>query len=327
MKEPSNTTFKLERAKINEIIAKEGQYNEDDIYIKKWEGNNSSNNYLAEIAKDGTSFIGVLNKNFEKDGYGFYRFQNGDHYFGSFKYDQRNYNGFYIWPKEEVGDKTHTESYHGFWRDNKKHKYGIYMWLDEQEDNEEFDNADFDAYVGIFEANNFKRGTFLQKKGENYYVYHGDFTPDGKRNDEHAFFYSASLDRLFHGKIENDVFISGYIVYFNSDEGIIDNIVYCDFDSNKSVKKIKMQEEINEEELKKEKEDNELFRNVILEIDYFGKIYETYKNTIKFIIEEMGELSVFEDNEKFPRIMNTAVEYNKQNIFLDIESKALGKKV
>ena len=71
-------------------------------------GNNNIGNYLAEITKDETSFIGVLNNRFEKKVYGLYSFQNGDHYFGMFKYDQRNYNGFYIWPKEERGDKVHT---------------------------------------------------------------------------------------------------------------------------------------------------------------------------------------------------------------------------
>jgi hypothetical protein len=326
MKQPSDTTFKLERNKINEIIAKEGEYIEDDVLIKKWGGNNTSNNYIAEISKEGTAFIGVLNNNFEKDGYGFYRFQNGDHYFGNFKEDQRNNNGFYIWPKEEVGEKSHTESYHGYWRDNLKYKNGIYMWLEEEEDNEEFDNANFDAYVGMFEGNNYKRGTFLQKKGDKYYVYHGDFTDDGKRNDDNAFFYSSSLDRLFHGKIENDVFISGYISYFD-DEGIISNIVYCEFESDKSVKYLVEKEDINEEDLKREEEENNLFRNVILEVDYFGKIYKSYKETIRFIIEEMREISIFEDEEKFPKIMTTAVEYTKQNIFLDIEAKVFGKKV
>ena len=112
------------------------------------------------------------------------------------------------------------------------------MWLDEEEDNKGFDNANFYVYAGIFEGNNFKRGIFLQKKEDNYYVYHDDFTLDEKRNDDHAFFYSYSLDRLFHGKIENDIFKSWYIVYFVFDSGDIEKIVYCDFDSNKDVKKI-----------------------------------------------------------------------------------------
>ena len=326
MKEPSPTSFKLERAKINEVLSNQEEYTEEDILIKKWEGNNTYGNYLAEITKDGTQFIGILNNRLEKEGYGYYRFQNNDHYFGSFKYDQRNYNGFYIWPPEEKGDKIHTESYHGYWKDNKKNKYGIYLWLDEEDENEEFDKADFQAYVGQFDGNKYIRGTFLKKENDNYYVYHGDFTPDGKKNDEKAFFYSSSLDRLFHGKIENDVFKNGYIIYFN-DEGLIDNVVYCDFETDKSVKKIIMKEDINEEDLKREKEENSLFRNVILSIDYFGAIYLTYKNTVKFLTEEMGEITIFEDKEKYPILMKTAVAYNKNNIYFDIENKALGKRV
>jgi hypothetical protein len=157
MRESSTTTFKLERAKINEVLSNQEEYKDDDILIKKWEENSNSGNYLAEITKDGTQFLGILNSRLEKEGYGYYRFQNDDHYFGSFKYDQRNYNGFYIWPSEQRGDKIHTESYHGFWKDNKKNKYGIYLWLDEEEDNEEFDKANFEAYVGNFDGNKYIR--------------------------------------------------------------------------------------------------------------------------------------------------------------------------
>jgi hypothetical protein len=327
MKEPSTTTLRLERKKINDSINENGEYTDSDITIKRWEGNSSQGNYLAEIAKDDSQFVGILNNRLEKEGYGFYRFPNNDNYFGSFKYDERNYNGFYIWPQEEVNGKIHTESYHGFWKDNKKFKYGIYLWLDEDEDNEKFDNANFDAYVGQFEGNNYKRGTFLKKSGDNYYVYHGDFTPDGKKNDNNAFFYSSSLDRLFHGKIENDIFKNGYIVYFNSDSGLIENIVYCDFEDNKDVKTMKMKDEINKDDLKAEEDETLLFRNVILSIDYFGIIYKTYKGTVKFMIEEMGEVSIFEDKEKFPNLMKTAVAYNKNNIYFDIEGKALGKRI
>ena len=326
MRESSTTTFKLERAKINEVLSNQEEYKDDDILIKKWEENSNSGNYLAEITKDGTQFLGILNSRLEKEGYGYYRFQNDDHYFGSFKYDQRNYNGFYIWPSEQRGDKIHTESYHGFWKDNKKNKYGIYLWLDEEEDNEEFDKANFEAYVGNFDGNKYIRGTFLRKDGDNYYVYHGNFTPEGKKNDEKAFFYSSSLDRLFHGHIENDAFKNGYISYFN-DDGIIDNIVYCDFGDNKEVKKMIMQEDMKEEDLKKEKDDNTLFRNVILSIDYFGEIYNTFKSTVKFLIEEMGELTIFEDKEKFPTLMKLIVAYNRNNIYFDIENKALGNRV
>ena len=326
MKEPSETSFKLERAKINDFIAKDGEYNENDVMIKKWEGDNASGYYLAQISKEETQFTGVLNNNLERDGYGFYRSQNGDHYFGMFQNDKRNFNGFYIWPPTQEGDKVHSESYHGFWKDNKKNKYGVYLWLDEDEDNEDFDNANFEAFSGELDGNNFQRGTFLRKNGDNYYVYHGNFTPDGKKNDENAFFYSSSLDRLFHGKIENNDFKSGYIVYFDSDSGEVQDYCYCEFENNE-VKKTVIKEEMNNEEVKAELDENILFRNVILGIDYFGAIYNTYKDTLKFIKDQMGELDIFEDSEKFPTLMKTAVAYNKENIYFDIEEKVFGKKI
>jgi hypothetical protein len=88
MKEPSNTIVKLERAKINEVLSKEEEYRDEDILIKKWEGSNSLGNYLAEISKEDSQFDGILNSRLEREGYGFYKFPNGDHYFGSFKYDK-----------------------------------------------------------------------------------------------------------------------------------------------------------------------------------------------------------------------------------------------
>ena len=326
MKEPSNATVKLERAKINEAISKDQEYRDEDILIKSWEGNNSQGNYLAEIAKEDSQFDGILNNRLEKEGYGFYKFPNGDHYFGSFKYDKRNYNGFYIWPQEEIEGKIHIESYHGFWKDNKKNKLGTYLWLNEEEDNEEFDNANFDAFVGKIEGNNFERGTFLKKNGENYYVYHGNFSPDGKKNDEKGYYYVSSLDRLFHGKIENDTFKNGYISYFD-EEGNMTKIIYCEFESNNDLKNILTQEEMNQEELQKEMEENILFRNVILGIDYFGSIYSTFKGTYKFLSENVGELSIFEDKDAFPNIMKNASAYNKDNIYIDIETKVFGKKM
>ena len=326
MKEPSNATVKLERAKINEAISKDQEYRDEDILIKNWEGNNSQGNYLAEIAKEDSQFDGILNNRLEKEGYGFYKFPNGDHYFGSFKYDKRNNNGFYIWPQEEIEGKIHIESYHGFWKDNKKNKLGTYLWLNEEEDNEEFDNANFDVFVGKIEGNNFERGTFLKKNGDNYYVYHGDFASDGKKNDEKGYYYCSSLDRLFHGKIENDSFKNGYISYFD-EEGNMTKIIYCEFESNNDLKNILTQEEMNQEELQKEMEENILFRNVILGIDYFGSIYSTFKETYKFLSENVGELSIFEDKDAFPNIMKYASAYNKNNIYIDIETKVFGKKM
>ena len=91
MKEPSTTTFRLERKKINDSINENGEYTDSDITIKKWEGN-SQGNYLAEIAKDDSQFVGILNNRLEKEGYGFYRFPNNDNYFALYIYLLYYYN-------------------------------------------------------------------------------------------------------------------------------------------------------------------------------------------------------------------------------------------
>lgn len=100
MKEGSETTFLLDKEKILAAIAKDGQYKTDEVRIRKWDGNEGTETYLIEADKANIKFVGVLNKLFERDGYGVHEFANGDKYFSFFKNDQRNFNGIYYWPSE-----------------------------------------------------------------------------------------------------------------------------------------------------------------------------------------------------------------------------------
>ena len=44
---------------------------------------------------------------------------------------------------------VYSEMYYGFWKDNKRDRNGVYIWIDEPLGNEQFDSANFDAYVGL----------------------------------------------------------------------------------------------------------------------------------------------------------------------------------
>ena len=66
--------------------------------------------------------------------------------------------------------------------------------------------------------------------------------------NENGFYYSAKFDRLFYGKIENDIFVKGYVVYFNPDEGNIDNIVYANFDKDLNISNIILDKDLEQKE-------------------------------------------------------------------------------
>ena len=326
IKKPSDTCIYLDKEKIVEQISKSGEYTTDNAKIINWSGRGHSDNFLVNITIKNLTFIGVLNKVFERDGYGLHKFANGAKYFGYYREDKRNFNGIYFWPKEEKDGRIKQEMYYGFWKDDKIEKNGMYIWLDEskEEKNKNFDNTNLEAYVGNFVNGTYTTGTYLQKIGDDYFLYHGKFTEDGKKNDENGFFYSAKFDRLFHGKIENDIFIKGYVTYFNPDEGTIENIVYVNFDKNLNVSNI-----ILDKDLQKKEKDNESklcsrFRDIILGIDYFGELYKKVKDITKFVDENMNGFKIFNNDEKYPLMINLAVAYSRNNIDIDIKSKVFG---
>ena len=324
MKQPSETSIYLDKEKILESISSSGEYKTENAKIKKWSASGEhSDSSLINVNIKGISFMGCLNKVFDMDGYGIHKYPNGDKYFGFYRNDKRNFNGIYYWPSEEKDGRIKQEMYYGFWKDNLKEKNGMYVWLDEstQEKNKNFDNTNLEAYIGDFTGGSYNRGTYLQKAGDDYYLYHGKFTKDGKKNDENGFFYSAKFDRLFHGKIENDTFVKGYVTYFNPDEGTIENIVYVNFDKNLNVTNIILDKDLQQKEKENESKLCSRFRDVILGIDYFGELYKKIKDITKFMDENMNDIDIFNNEEKYPIMINLCVAYSRNNIDTDIKSK------
>ena len=321
MKKASGAKILLEKEKIMSAIKEEGEYQEDGLRILKWDGAEDNESYLIELSKSNVKFNGVLNTFLEKDGYGIHHFENGDKYFGFFNDDKRNFNGIYFWPSEYKDGRIKSEMYYGFWKDNNIGNNGIYIWMDESESEQDFDNTNLEAYVGQFVNGTYHKGTYLQKMGDDYFLYHGGFTKDGLKNDENGFFYSAGLDRLFHGKIENDIYVHGYIAFFNSEEGNIENLVYSNFDKDEKITSIILEKNLQKSEKEKESKICSLFRDVILGIDYFGDLYNKVKEISNFVEENMGTLDVFNDEEHYPSIIKLAVAYSRDNINKDINSK------
>lgn len=311
--------IELDKKKITGVLESKGYYRDGGIYIRKWEGEEDNDYFIAKINKTNTSFIGILNGKFQRDRNGINTYKNGDIYFGTYENDQRNKHGIYIWNPRQVSNRLLSECYYGFWRDNHKDNHGIYMWVDEELNNESFEKADIDAFVGEIDLDKYKRGSYMSKRGDQYYVYHGNIDLSGRKNDANAYFYSAQKDRLIKGKIVDDAFENGYVCFF-TDEGNIQNIVYCTFNLDGTVDSITTPDKLNQKERKKIESDLTLFRAIILQKDYFGLLYAKYKELVAFIKNDMTDIDVLDDKEKFPKAMMLCVEYNNLTIYNDIET-------
>ena len=97
-----NPTIDIDKIQVDEEINENGKYDEDGILFKQWENEEQPDYYLGQINKNNSSFLGIFNKNFERNGYGVCVYENGDEYFGFFEGDKRNKNGIYMWPKKRM---------------------------------------------------------------------------------------------------------------------------------------------------------------------------------------------------------------------------------
>ena len=85
--------------------------------------------------------------------------------------------------------------------------------------------------------------------------------------------------------------------------------------------------DLKEEEKIKEEKEISLFRSVILEIDYFGIIYERFHKIKDFIRDNAESIDIFEDKNKFPNLMNLCRNQGENNIFKNIEKQVFNKKI
>jgi len=322
MKSSSINSIEIDRLKVMKEINENGQYENNNILLKLSELNEETENksYIIEITKKNSSFIGILNEEFKREGYGLNNFENGDKYLGYFQNDQRSQNGIYFWSPEIKDKKILTECYYGNWKNNKKEESGIYIWLSEPNNNSIFDEANFEAFIGKFEDDMYKKGTYLIKEGDEYYLYHGLFDREGKKSDDDAYFYSSKNDTLIHGRISKDIFRNGYIFVFDSDNGSVKEMAYCNFDKNGNLIDSTYKNNLLKEDKEKEEKNICNFRNVILNVDYFGYIYDKYKEIYNFINNEIDSIDVFENKEKLKQINKLCNDYNYNNIYNDIEN-------
>ena len=282
--------------------------------------------YIIKNKSKELPFIGVVNYEFKREGYCVNSYLNGDEYFGNYSNDLRNRQGIYIYkPKYETGKIILRQYYFGLWENDLKQGRGIYVWLKEDKNNSKnsynnksynpfnnnFDKANFDAYVGNFDKNKFTKGTLLKKEGDNYFVFHGWFL-NSKKNGKNCFYYSAKLEEILYGTFKDDKFIEGFVGKFD-DNGDLKNLIKY---KNKSIiEKDKFEPSDDEKEVAKK---ILTFRNIIMSQDYFGILYDKFKDAIDFKNANMNNVELF-NSYLYLDLLDIAASYNQVSIFKDIE--------
>ena len=262
-----------------------------------------------------TPFLGVVNYYFKREGYCLNTYSNGDIYFGYYKNDLRNRQGLYSFKPTKNKNNILSQFYYGLWENDLFNGNGIYLWLKEKEDKapfSDYDNANFEAFVGNSSEGKFKKGALISKEGKNYYVYYGNFTDDGKKEGNKCFYYSSNLERLCYGTFENDIFIEGYVGNFDKKGNLNALIIYKKDGENTKGEKIK---------LKKEPEiENSLIkiREIILNKNYLNMIYEEFAKIIKFRDEKMNNIEIIM-TEEYGTIIKS-FQFNKITLCEDIEN-------
>ena len=315
----------------NDIIKKLNQnkkYISGNTTIIRWEDDMNTNTemYILKNKFNNLPFIGVVNYEFKREGYCINSYLNGDEYFGYYINDLRNKQGLYIYkPKFEISNKILRQYYFGLWENDYKEGRGIYLWLNEIRDNRNrniinnksynpfnnFEKANFYAYIGLLKKNKFTKGTLLKKENDNYFVFHGSLQ-NLKKNGKNCFYYSAKLEQILYGAFKDDKFIDGFVGKYDDNGQIKEIIKY----KNKTIiNKDKFLPNDNIEELSQKLI---TFRNIIMSKDYFGILYKVFKDAIDFKNKNMNNIDIF-NSDLYIDLMDVEASYNQVSIFKDIE--------
>ena len=306
------------KGKILESLLIEKSFKEEGVIIRKWEGEANTKDYISEIKKGDIHFIGVLDSNLVKQGYGFMSLPNNEKYFGVYTDDLRSKHGIYQYPDKIEGNKIEREFFFGVFNEGNVDNRGVYLWITEDKNVpmfNSFEDADFSCFIGELNSKHFIEGVYMTKKGENYYLYYGKFNENNEKHGDDGFYYNSEKDELMYGKIVKNKYINSYLSVFD-DEGNIKNGIYVNYDENGKITDYKQKEEMPDKSGIFDKMFD--FRNIILDKDYFGEVFETFKNTMEFIDTDVN-LESFDSQDKFPKLINASFNFNKITIKEDIE--------
>jgi hypothetical protein len=306
----SNGVYKKDSFIIKQLIDFD-QYRQEEEYVPAEE----DFVFALQNTNPETPFLGVVNYSFKREGYCLNVYENRDIYFGYYKNDLRNKQGIYSYCPTKDDTYLYTQFYYGLWENDLCNGFGLYLWLKERIDTipfSDFNNANFEAFVGESAEGLFKKGALLSKEGKNTFIYYGTFSEEGQKEGNKCFYYCTSLERICYGTFSNGKFIEGYVGNFNKDGKLSDLIIFKKEEGKKAVaEKIKINNQ--------QKISNILtnFRKVVLSKDYFNKIYDEFGKILKTRDEKMNTIDIFFTDE-YEKIMN-AFQFNKITLCQDIE--------
>ena len=315
---------------IQDSLQKTGIYQKDSFTIKIWldaDEYSEDNNKIPEDEdlmfviqnKDKKSaFLGVVNYYFKREGYCLNTYLNGDIYYGYYSSDCRNKQGLYSYMPKKINEKEMLHQfYYGTWKNDLFNGNGIYLWLREKNDNNnifsDFDKSNFQAFIGNSIKGIFNKGALISKEKNNYFVYYGSLSAQGKKEGKNCFYYSANLENLCFGTFKNNIFVDGYVGKFNDNGELIDIIKFKKNNIKNEVEKIIFD--------KKDKiyENLSKIRNVLLSKDYFGILYEVFAEIIKFRNEKMNDMEIIL-SDKYVQVMKSLSTFNNVTLCKDIEN-------
>ena len=316
---------------IQDSLQKKGIYQKGSFIIKIWLESEENNSQNMEIPEDDdlmfviqnndqkTPFLGVVNYYFKREGYCLNTYLNGDIYYGYYSSDLRNRQGIYAYnPKKINNEELLYQFYYGTWKNDLINGNGIYLWLKEKifPKNKNifgnFDNANFQAFVGNSNKGFFKKGALLSKEKNNYFVYYGTLSDEGKREGENCFYYSANLEKLCLGTFKENIFVEGFVGKFNDNGELTDIITYKKINGKTEGEKIIL----NKDE--KIYKNLSKIRDVLLSKDYFGILYDVFSELIKFRDEKMNNIDII-ISDKYVQIMKSLSTFNNVTLCKDIE--------
>ena len=326
---PTSNQIHFKSTEIENSLKKYGYYKKDKItiyqlldfdqYLPKNEFIPPEEDYVFafENKDEDIPFLGVVNFNFKRFGYCLNTYLNGDIYFGNYIQDIKSKKGFYSFKTKTEKDYKISQYYIGSWENNLFEGYGIYLWCKENKDIipfNDFNNANFDAFIGNSEKGLFKKGVLLSYNKNNFFIYYGSLNSEGKREGNNCFYYSSNLDEMCYGSYNNNLFVEGFVGKFEKNSGKMNNLIIYKTNENKKPEgeKIKIGKEKNVEYTMSK------FRNILFSKNYFQIIFEEFKKFLIFRDKKMKDINMINNNNKYEEIINF-FDSNKITLLQDIE--------
>ena len=120
------------------------------------------------------------------------------------------------------------------------------------------------------------------------------------------------MEEILYGTFKDDKFIEGFVGKFD-DNGDLKNLIKY---KNKSIiEKDKFEPSDDEKEVAKK---ILTFTNIIMSQDYFGILYNIFKDAIDFKNANMNNVELF-NSELYLDLLDIAASYNQVSIFKNIE--------